>query len=70
MAAATFATAYGDALERLQPMAADGLLTMDHDGLVVSEAGKLLIRNLAMAFDAYLPGQQASGGGPQFSRTV
>ena len=51
-------------------MAADGLLTMDHDGLVVSEAGKLLIRNLAMAFDAYLPGQQASGGGPQFSRTV
>ncbi len=65
-----FATAYGDALERLQPMAADGLLTMDHDGLVVSEAGKLLIRNLAMAFDAYLPGQQASGGGPQFSRTV
>ena len=30
----------------------------------------VLIRNLAMAFDAYLPDQQAGDGGPKFSRTV
>ena len=39
-------------------------------GLLVSETGKLLIRNLAMAFDAYLPGQQSDDEGPKFSRTV
>ena len=64
-----FCATYSDALQRLQPMADDGLLAIDDDGLHVSDAGKLLIRNLAMAFDAYLPGQQADDG-PKFSRTV
>ena len=65
-----FTDRYADALERLRPMADDGLLEISDDGLRVLDAGKLLIRNLAMAFDAYLPDQQREGGGPKFSRTV
>jgi len=66
----TFTKDYARELERLAPMAEDGLLTISSDGLTVTTAGKLLIRNLAMAFDAYLPGQQADNDGPQFSQTV
>ena len=51
-------------------MAADGLLTRDADGITVTDAGKLLIRNLAMAFDAYLPRDAQNGDAPRFSRTV
>jgi len=65
-----FRQTYHEELSRLEPLAADGLLTIADDGLFVTEPGKLLIRNLAMAFDAYLPGQQQDGGGPKFSRTV
>ena len=65
-----FTATYAGAIDRLRVMAADGLLTITDDGLRVGEAGKLLIRNLAMAFDAYLPDQQAGDGGPKFSRTV
>ena len=67
---AMFEEHYADALERLQVMANDGLLSISDEGLRVSETGKLLIRNLAMAFDAYLPGQQTDDKGPKFSRTV
>ena len=65
-----FTARYADALERLRPMADDGLVQISEHGLRVLDAGKLLIRNLAMAFDAYLPNQQQQGDGPKFSRTV
>jgi len=53
-------------LERLEPMAADGLLSVDTDGIQVSPAGRLLIRNICMTFDRYLH-QQA----PQrFSKVI
>ena len=68
--AEAFQEIYADALARLEPLAADGLLTISSEGLEVSEPGKLLIRNLAMAFDAYLPRQQQDDCGPKFSRTV
>lgn len=45
---------FADALPRLQPMQADGLLAMDADGIEVLPAGRLLIRNICMLFDAYL----------------
>lgn len=47
-------TEYSAALAKLAPMVEDGLLTIDHDGIVVSDAGRLLIRNICMAFDRYL----------------
>ncbi len=68
--ASEFTDGYADALERLRPMADDGLVEISEDGLRVLDAGRLLIRNLAMAFDAYLPNQQQAGDGPKFSRTV
>ena len=66
---AAFEAAYRDALDKLRPMADDGLLVFDEGGLTVTDDGKLLVRNLAMAFDAYLP-KQPGGDAPRFSRTV
>lgn len=63
-----FAERYGDALERLRPMVDDGLAAIDAEGITVTPVGRLLVRNLAMAFDAYLEPRAASQ--PRFSRTV
>ena len=46
---------------------ADGLVTFDGDVLRVTPLGQLLVRNVAMLFDAYL---KKAGGKKQFSRTV
>ncbi len=48
--------------------AADGLVTRDADGITVTAAGRLLVRNLAMIFDRHLRERQQSG--PAFSRTI
>ncbi len=45
----------------------DGLVTFDGDVLQVTPLGQLLVRNVAMLFDAYL---KADPGKKQFSRTV
>ncbi len=42
-------------IPRLQPMHADGLLTLTENGFIVLPPGRLLIRNIAMIFDKYLP---------------
>jgi oxygen-independent coproporphyrinogen-3 oxidase len=47
----------------------DGLATFDGDLLEVTPLGQLLVRNVAMLFDAYLPKRQAEGK-TTFSRTV
>ncbi|HVO18489.1 MAG TPA: oxygen-independent coproporphyrinogen III oxidase [Anaeromyxobacter sp.] len=48
-------------------MEADGLLVLEPDLLRVTPLGQLLVRNVAMLFDAYL---KNSAGKKQFSRTV
>jgi oxygen-independent coproporphyrinogen-3 oxidase len=45
----------------------DGLATFDGDVLRVTPLGQLLVRNVAMLFDAYL---KREGGARQFSRTI
>lgn len=52
-------------LECLLPMQADGLLVLDEAGIHVTDAGRLLIRNICMVFDAYL-GQTPA----RFSRVI
>ena len=76
--AAEFAAEFGGSfrerfareLTALAAVVADGLLTLERDGsLLLTPLGRLLVRNVAMVFDAYLPEQQRSGR-PIFSRTV
>ncbi len=45
---------FAAALHELQPMIADGLLLSSPQGLQVTGPGRLLIRRICMAFDAYL----------------
>ena len=56
-------------LESLQPLIADGLVVMRRRGFELTPIGRLLMRNVAMCFDAYLPAHQQSDT-PRFSRAV
>lgn len=55
------------ALESLRELEDDGLLEMDDEQIVVTPIGRLLIRNIAMAFDSYLTQKQNRA---LFSRTI
>jgi oxygen-independent coproporphyrinogen-3 oxidase len=60
-----FSEYFADELNVLKPMQADGLLTINADGIQVLPAGRLLIRNICMVFDRYLAQKQQ-----QFSRVI
>ena len=64
-----FAVTYAEELTRFDPMEADGLVLRAPRSLHVTPVGKLLIRNLAMVFDAYLK-PAAEANSPRFSRTI
>jgi oxygen-independent coproporphyrinogen III oxidase len=46
---------FAPSLERLESMQQDGLLELDESGIRVLPRGRLLIRNICMEFDKYLP---------------
>lgn len=52
-----FTDHFAHELERMQRLAADGLVELDARVLRVTRRGRLLLRVLAMCFDAYLPDQ-------------
>jgi len=56
-------------LDRVRELEEDGLVTFDGQLLKVTPLGQLLVRNVAMLFDAYLP-KHAADKQPTFSRTV
>ncbi|HUJ42284.1 MAG TPA: oxygen-independent coproporphyrinogen III oxidase [Opitutaceae bacterium] len=62
---ADFRTRFAREIDSLADLEADGLLRRDDDGFVVTGVGALLIRIIAMRFDAYL-----EKGQRRFSRTV
>jgi oxygen-independent coproporphyrinogen-3 oxidase len=62
-----FADYFADALARLKPFEDDGLLHRRADTIEVTPAGRLLLRNIAMVFDAYL---KPSGAIPMYSRAI
>jgi oxygen-independent coproporphyrinogen-3 oxidase len=65
-----FSAAYARELASLETLETDGLVLRAADGsLRVTPLGRLLVRNVAMAFDAYLPEQQREGA-RLFSRAV
>ena len=53
-------------LKNLQPMVADGLLTLDGSDIYITAKGRLLIRNICMVFDAYLNPQTQN----RFSKVI
>ena len=55
-----------DPLARFRPFADEGLVRFDADRLVVTSAGRFVLRNLAMELDAYAD----SASSTRFSRTV
>jgi len=63
-----FKSYFADALEALKPFQADDLLSMSEDEIKCSETGTLLIRNIAMPFDAYMAKHASSS--KTFSKTV
>lgn len=65
-----FADAYPSELAALDPLEDDGLIERAASaGIRVTPAGRLLVRNVAMVFDAYL-GEQRRSGARMFSKTV
>jgi oxygen-independent coproporphyrinogen-3 oxidase len=57
---------FASELERLVPLAADGLVEVTNTGINILADGRMLVRNVAMIFDRYL-GKTAS---QRFSRTI
>jgi oxygen-independent coproporphyrinogen-3 oxidase len=62
-----FGTYFADELERLEQMAHDGLVAIEDGRITVLPAGRLLIRNVCMVFDRYLP---AGGQTGKFSKVI
>jgi len=63
-----FNTYFKEDLPGLQPFIEEGLVVMDSNHITCSETGTLLIRNIAMVFDAYM--KQHAGSKKTFSKTV
>jgi oxygen-independent coproporphyrinogen III oxidase len=63
-----FDSYFASALEDLKEMQADGLVLLETDKVRVTESGRVFLRNIAMAFDAYL--HQQSADKPRYSKTV
>jgi oxygen-independent coproporphyrinogen-3 oxidase len=57
---------YAAELARLAPLVDDGLVALEPARLRVTAAGRFFLRNIAMAFDEYLP----TGTAPRHSKTV
>ncbi|MCG6940725.1 MAG: oxygen-independent coproporphyrinogen III oxidase [Thiohalocapsa sp.] len=62
-----FADYFGRSLAKLEGMQQDDLLVVDRNGIGVLPKGRLLIRNICMAFDAYLEAKQGPVG---FSKVI
>lgn len=62
-----FADYFADALQKLAPLQHDGLVELDASRIEVTARGRLLLRHVAMCFDAYLHDEQT----PQrYSRAI
>ncbi|RTE67638.1 oxygen-independent coproporphyrinogen III oxidase [Amphritea opalescens] len=62
-----FSEYFAEALQELQRFTHDGLVNLNPSNIEVTPAGRLLIRRICMAFDAYIPKQEPTKG---FSRII
>jgi len=60
-----FDSCFDDALKKMKPMEADGLIACNGSKMEVTPVGRLLVRNICMLFDAYLGVSER-----EFSRTI
>jgi oxygen-independent coproporphyrinogen-3 oxidase len=62
---------FADALRKLRPLEADGLVRREPGRIRVTTQGRLLLRNIAMCFDRYLdlPADTVAIA-PRFSRAI
>ena len=62
---------FRESLRKLQPLAEDGLVTLEPGAVRASDRGRLLLRSIAMCFDRYLEGRSPQGAdAPRFSKAV
>ena len=64
----TFKEYFGDALKELEEFEKEELISIDESHIKVSQTGTMLIRNIAMPFDAYL--KKIPESKRRFSKTV
>ena len=64
-----FAEYFADALERLAPLAADGLVEISAHRIAATPRGRLLLRIVAMCFDNHLD-VNAPAARPRYSRVI
>ena len=64
-----FTQYFSDALIRLAPLVADGLVTHEPGRIVATSRGRLLLRIIAMCFDSYLKTAEATAR-PRYSRVI
>jgi len=59
---------FADAMPKLGPLEEDGLVVVEPDRITVNGMGRLVVRNIAMCFDAYI--EKMIQEKPIFSKTV
>ena len=65
-----FAEYFADDLQRLWPLADDGLVEVGAEAIRATPRGRLLLRNIAMCFDRYLDRESVIDARPRFSRAI
>lgn len=58
---------FASEIERMRPLANDGLVTLDAMGISISRTGRLLLRSIAMIFDRYVDQSQNDN---RFSKAI
>ncbi len=66
----TFDTCFADALGKLRPLAADGLVVLTSEAVEATPRGQLLLRLIAMCFDRYLEQSPSPAAAPRYSKVV
>jgi oxygen-independent coproporphyrinogen-3 oxidase len=62
-----FRTYFAPEIERMQPLADDGLIELDQSGVNITQKGRLLLRSIAMVFDRYIDQAQNDN---RFSKAI
>ncbi len=65
-----FGDYFAESLEKLRPLAADGLVRIKPGKIVATSQGRLLLRNIAMCFDRYLHEKPSIDAPVRFSRAI